>query len=349
MEQNGLSSTKRPHTKAPCLCNLPTFHCNQTPAVYREPFIMTGYRKANSSFSECLCYLFVLHNDVWNFWSSFLSLLVWLSWLYYLSHHVLFSEPYYHPLLCFWIGSSCYAMFSSIAHMFGCMSATVRSICFMVDYLGISVYVAGGGMYSYHHQLPLSSQIYDHMFPVLCLHLLLCVCATILSSLSRFYWLKHRFVIRAVAFTPATLSSFLPLILRLTTCVSKGADCISHTLHLHILSMVVICLLTFFFVSKIPERFAPGKFDISCFQSHTLFHAWCILLTSIQMYIFPIDSELRKTVLLDRISSSSQKVFRLFLLVVVIDVLLVSGLSVLVVKGFLNPNKVQPPSQQKQE
>ena len=194
------------------LCNLPTFHRNQTPAVYRD--------------------------DVWNFWSHFLPLLVWLSWLYYLSHHVHLSEPYYHPLLCFWIGSSYYVMFSSIAHMFGCMSATVRSICFMVDYLGISLYVAGGGMCSYHFQLPLSSPIYDHMFPVLCLHMLLSVFATILSSLSRFYWLKHRFVIRAVAFAPGTLSSFLPFFSRLAMCVSTGEDCISPTLHLHLLNMV---------------------------------------------------------------------------------------------------------------
>lgn len=352
--QNGLiSHNKRSLTNtasSSSLCSLPTFHRNQVPSVYKEPFIISGYRKPNSSLSECLCYAFVCHNDVWNFWSHFIPLLGWVSLLYYLSHHYDFSDSFYHPLLCFWIGGSCYALFSSVAHMFGCMSATVRSICFMVDYLGISIYVSGAGIFSYHHQLPLSSSIYDYVFPALCLHSLLCAVSTIFSSLSRFFWLKHRYVIRAVAFAPGVLSALSPFLLRLTVCVSTGEDCIRPTIHLHCISTAFIGLQALFFVSKIPERFSPGKFDV-CFQSHTLFHICSACMTSVQMYMFCIDSEIRKTDLVSKVSPTFQTVFLQFLAVIVTGVIVVSVLSLLVIRGVLVPNKVAPvpPSHQKQE
>lgn len=346
-QQNGTSSVLTPHPSTSCLRALPTYHRSQIPSLYKEPFIMSGYRKPNPSFFECIRYAFVCHNDVWNFWSHFLPLCIWLSWLYYLSYHYDFSDPYYYPLLCFWLGGCSYVLFSSIAHMFACKSATVRSTCFMFDYLGISVYVAGGGIYSFHHQQPLSSPLYQYEFPVLCLHLLASVSATLISSLTRFYWLKHRFLIRALAYVPSYLSSIVPFMLRMHTCASTGEDCIYATLHLHFISVVLTWVLLFFFVSKVPERFAPGKFDI-LFQSHTLFHFFSVVLTSIQMYMFPIDTELRKVALLTKIAPSFETVYLPFLAMIGIGLLQVGLFALLLVKGVLTPNKVELSHQNKE-
>ena len=319
------------------LCGLPTYHRNQVAPFYREPYIYTGYRKPNPSCFECVRYVFVCHNDVCNFWSHFLPLCVWLAWLYGLSFHHDLSQPYLYPLLCFWLGACSYALFSSIAHMFGCKLATVRTICFMLDYLGISAYVAGGGIYAYYQQQPLSSPLYGYQLHVLCLHMLLSVNATLVSSLSRFYWFKQRFFIRALAYTPAYFSSVVPLTLRLLSCMSTGDDCIHATLHLHLAAVVMSWVLLFFFVSKIPERFAPGKCDVF-FQSHTLFHLSAVALTSIQMYTYPIDAEIRKADLQDKVYLSFETVVIPFVTMVGVGLVLVGAFAFLIVRGILIPH-----------
>ena len=339
--------TRRPHSSHTS-CGLPTYHCNQIPPLYKEPFIITGYRKTDASISECVRYAFVCHNDVWNFWTHFLPLLAWLVWLYYISHQYDLSQSYYYPLLCFWAGGCSYALFSSIAHLFECKSVYVRTICYMVDYLGISLYAAGDGIYCFYHQQPLTSPLYDYMLPVVALHLVFSAAATLISSLSRYYWNKHRFLIRALAFCPAYFTAITSFCLRLLTCVSTGEDCMYRTIHLHVLGMVLSWILVFFFVSKVPERFAPGKFDIF-FQSHTLFHLSAAAMTSVQMYTYPIDSEARKASLLAKISPSFQSVFLPFLILIAVEFLQVGILALLVVKGVLIPNKAKPSYKAKQQ
>ena len=327
-----------PMKSSSSLCGLPTYHNSQVSVIYREPFIINGYRKADPSCFECVQYAFVRHNDVWNFWSHFLPLCAWLAWLYGLSFHYDLSQPYLYPLLCFWLGGCSYALFSSIAHLFGCKSATARSIAYMLDYLGISMYVAGGGIYAFYHQQPLSSPLYDYQFPFLCLHMLLSVNATLVSSLTRFYFYEQRFVIRALAYAPPYISSFAPVVLRLLSCVSTGHDCIHATLHLHLICIVLPWVILFFFVSKIPERFAAGTFDIF-FQSHTLFHLSSAVLTSIQMYTFPIDAEIRKADWHDKLHPSFETVFVPFVTMIVVGLAQVGAFTFLISKGILIPHK----------
>ena len=52
----------------------------------------------------------------------------------------------------------------------------------------------------------------------------------------------------------------------------------------------------FFFVSKIPERFAPGRFDYVG-QSHQLFHVSAVVLTTSQMMMIPTDALVRRDTL----------------------------------------------------
>ena len=321
------------------LGGLPTYPRSQVPAAYREPFIMSGYRKTNISLSECLAYTLVWHNDVCNFWSHFLPLLVWLPWLCLLSltHHL--SQPFYYPLLCFWFGSCAYALFSSIAHLFGAKSHLVRNVCFMADYIGITIIYAGGGLYNLHHQLPLSSSLYDYLFPLVCLHLLACVVAALFGSLSRFFWFRQRFLVRALAFFPAYVICITPFTLRMLSCASTGQDCIWPTIHLHFLSNSLTGIGVFFFVSKIPERLAPGRFDIFP-HSHTLFHICAVAFTSIQMYIFPQDSEIRKTQLLEKVSPSFMTLILPFLVMICVGLVQVLFLAFLLMRGVLVPHGV---------
>ena len=321
------------------LVGLSTYPRTQVPAAYREPFIMSGYRKTHASLSECLAYTLVWHNDVCNFWSHFLPLLLWVPWLYLLSLSLPLSQPFYYPLLCFWLGSCAYALLSSLAHLFGCMSLNLRTICFMVDYLGIATYTAGGGLYSLYHQLPLSTPLYHYLFPLICLHLLVCVMAALFCSLSRFFWFKLRFLVRALAFTPAYLICITPFLLRMLSCYSTGLDCIPSTIQLHFFSIFLTGVLTFFFVSKLPERLSPGRFDIFP-QSHTLFHISAVALTSIQMYIFPLDSQVRKTQLEDKVAPSFGNLILPFLVMISVGLAQILFLALLLRRGSLVPHRV---------
>ena len=323
---------------------LSTYHRSQVPPPYREPFIVHGYRKSNASISECVRYALVWHNDVCNFWSHFLPVIVWVIWLYLLSLSHDLSRPFYYPLLCFWLGACSYAVFSSTAHLFGCRSILVRTFCFMLDYLGISIYVAGGGIYSLHHQLPLSSSLYHYLFPLICVHLVASAAATLFSSLSRFFWLKQRFVIRAMAYSPAYSICIAPFYLRLLSCATSGQDCLWGTLHLHLLSVFLTWALLFFFVTKIPERFSQGRFDIFP-QSHTLFHILSAALTSVQMYVFPRDSEERKIELIERVSPSFEWVVLPFLGMIGVGLCVILFLTWLVVRGVLIPNRCDTTTQ----
>jgi predicted membrane channel-forming protein YqfA (hemolysin III family) len=93
----------------------------------------------------------------------------------------------------------------------------------------------------------------------------------------------------------------------------------------------------FFFVSKIPERLAPGRFDIFP-HSHTLFHISAIALTSIQMYVFPKDSQIRKTQLLEKISPSFMTLILPFLVMICVGLVQVLFLAFLLVRGVLVPH-----------
>lgn len=338
--QNGTRHTNQSPSPTSCLCGLPTYPRSQTSPIYTEPFLMTGYRKPDPTFFECIHYTFACHNDVWNFWTHFVPLCTWVPWLFYLSYHYDFTDPYYYPLLCFWIGSCSYVFFSSMAHLFGCVSSNIRSICFMLDYLGISVYVAGSGLCTLYHQPPLSSPFYPYQLHLVWLHLLLCFSATLMSCWSRFYWFKYRFYLRSLCYLPAYCTCIAPFLLRVISCFSVGEECMSDTLYLHFISIALTWLLLFFFVTKIPERFAPGKFDIF-FQSHTLFHLSSVALTTIHMYILPLEAEARKAALLTKISPSFGTVILPFLTMISIGLIQVAIFSCLVVKGVLISNKIK--------
>ena len=132
-ECSSLPNQSQASSCPPSSSHLPLLHHTQIPSVYKEPFIINHYRKPDCSFSDCVRYGFVWHNDVWNFWTHFVPLWVWLTWLYALSYQYDFTDSYYYPLLCFWFGGCIAALFSSMAHMFGCKSFTVRTVCFMVE------------------------------------------------------------------------------------------------------------------------------------------------------------------------------------------------------------------------
>lgn len=309
--------------------------------VYREPYILNGYRSPTLSWSQCVQHAFVLHNDVGNFWTHFIPFLVWVVWLIALAiSWENFFQVYHYPMLCFWAGACSYSLFSSLAHLFCCKSFLVRTVCFILDYLGIAMYALGSDIASLFYLSPTSSLVYRYRNLVISLEVMFAILATLLCGLSRFYWRDLRFVIRATAYVIPYCCGIGPYLHRVCICWFYGTDCVPETFLFHMMGVVFTNLLVFFFVTKIPERFCPGKFD-RFFQSHQLFHLCAAALTSLQMYYLPIEVVLRREALLDvegAIPTWQTTLFP-FISAEVIGLGVVCGLGYLTKRGVLTTNK----------
>lgn len=314
----------------------------QISPIFREPFILGGYRTVGTSFTDCIRYTCVLHNDVGNFWTHFVPFLIWITWLAYeAKYNIDFTDPYFYPLLCFWVGASSYAFFSSMAHAFSCRSFEVRTVCFTLDYLGIALYALGGGISAFFYQQSVHSPYFSYKYPILFLEASFAVSAVVFGGLTRFFWKKYRFVIRILSFVLPYMSALLPFLQRFLRCIMTGEECVHETLHLHFIGVLLTMTLTFFFVTKIPERFAPGKFDYF-FQSHQIFHITAAIQTTMQMYMIPYDGRARRKVL-EAVGGTSPDItttFVPFLTAVVFGLLTAVILGYLMRVGVLTSNKV---------
>ena len=332
-----------PNNAAPSSIFPSLFHRTKVPPYYREPFIMDGYRKPNSSLSEALAYTLVpSNNDCLNFWTHFIPLVVWIVWFWALSHRLDLSDPYFYPLACLWVGCCTYAVCSSGAHLLGCMRLEVRQVCFLVDYMGISMYTFSGSLSIFFYLYPPDSLYVRYKWVTLFVFGALCVGATVMSGLSRFYWERWRFVIRVLAYGLPYVILSVPAWIRFLGCQFAGRDCTMETHYLHLVAIAMIGLLAFFFISKVPERFAPGRFD-AVFQSHQLFHLCAATVSCLHMYTFPIDAVIRRELMAAAgVVPDFNSTILLYAVVNACNLVFVAVLSLKVIKGTLLSNKQYP-------
>ena len=303
--------------------------------IYWEPYIVTGYRRTDISVWDCLRYTLVFHNDVGNFWTHFAFLLVWLAWLAGLSMKLDLSDPFWYPLLLLWFGGCSYAFCSSLAHCMATKSVILRQICFITDYLGIALYGFGGDVAYLFYERAVGSTFYEYKWTLVIVYTLSALNSTALCSLSRFYCGKQRYLLRALSFTLPYLGGVFPFWHRIFLCYFHGEQCFGETLHLHVFTCLASFLMIFFFVTKLPERAFPGKFDY-IFHSHQLFHIVSATITSFQFYFVPIDAALRREELLQNPYMSPDLYTTFIPLVIVV----LGGLSIVAIFGLLVSSNV---------
>lgn len=99
--------------------------------------------------------------------------------------------------------------------------------------------------------------------------------------------------------------------------------------------------MAFFFVSKLPERLAPGRFDFF-FHSHQLFHVAAAIVTTFQFYMIPIDAYLRREALTrdPAMLPSIATTLLPFGFVLLVGLAIIAVLGSLVVKRVIISNKV---------
>ena len=258
---------------------------------FREPYIINGYRQTDISIWQCIKYAFVVHNDCGNFWTHFIPFLLWIVWLPYMSCRLDLSDPFWYPLLTLWLGHVITFLTSSIAHLFGCKSKLYRKICFIIDYHGISSNMMGGSLACYFYERPLRESLFDYKWTFIWTNVIVNLSATLMCCLSFFSLQKYRFIVQISSYIIQYMVSFFPFYSNLLLYMINGNETVPLNIPTHLLIYFLTLTMVFFFVSRIPERFSPGKFDYF-FHSHQLFHVTSVVLCFIQLYTVQLDAKL---------------------------------------------------------
>lgn len=314
-----------------CGHTLPLLSHTDVPPRVIENFILTGYRFPNYSLKECLLSAFRPTNETGNFWTHFLPVFIFSYYFVEVfewegAPHC--RDPFFYALWNYFIGVLCLLMASSMAHLLNSMSLVVREVCFFVDYGTISAYTVGSSLAYYYYIHPQAAVVerggyntshtdWKHdpapasalpnatafnMFfetfyiPSACVVAIICVLS---CCNTRQRWRKYRYVIRTLVFLLPFLVSSTPVFYRLLTkspysttstsfAVSTSMSCYFYR---HCLWLIVSAV---FNISKIPERLAPGRFDIWG-HSHQWFH--CCTFLSILDELQMIKAEVRAILL----------------------------------------------------
>ncbi|MCJ8747301.1 hypothetical protein PDJAM_G00151860 [Pangasius djambal] len=270
----------------------PVFNVHQVPKAYQEDCIISGYRHPRSSATDCILSLFQLTNETLNVWTHFLP--TWY-FLYKLLTVVfiqdVWTDAYTWPLLVFLLSCCVYPLASSCAHTFSTMSTRSRHICYFFDYGALSLYSLGSAIAYSAYVVPdawVNSAFHRCYVPAAVLN---SVISTTMACYSRFGFpphSNHNTVNRFAESKRARLGK----VLRIFLCVGEG--CTANEVNsLHVYHTLLAFLTGFLFATHLPERLAPGRFDLIG-HSHQLFHVCGIIGTHFQMQAIQMDMTLRR-------------------------------------------------------
>ena len=265
---------------------------DQIAPQFREPFILTGYRRPNMRASDCIKSVFLPGcNECMNVWSHFIAFILFVLKFYNIySTEYSIMDPFTWPLLSFAMGICGFCLMSSTAHMFNSMSVNVRHSCFFMDYAAISVYSVGAGQAFYFYSRPLDPSIFplQSVNVFLITSLLVSFSSTLLCCLSRHRWHKAKYIIRTASyFTPFSVNAF-PYLYRMFHCTSDIDCTITKSLPIFKLHCFFYILSAVANMVRFPERIFPGKFDLLG-HSHHFLHVFTALGAAYQFDAIQMD------------------------------------------------------------
>lgn len=306
---------------------MPLLRHTDVPPRVIENFILTGYRFPNYSLRDCLLSAFRPTNETGNFWTHFLPVFVFFYYfveVFEWDGAPLGDDPFFYPMWTYFIGVFCLLMASSLAHLLNSMSIVVREVCFFVDYGTISAYTVGSSMAYYYYIHPRAGLVetqgqngsqmdlnqdrssyatldfnifFDtYYIPSACVIAIICVLS---CCNTRQKWRHYRYVIRTLVFLLPFFISSTPIFYRLLTrspyLDKPSSFASSNSMAIYFYRHCFWLLLSAAFnISKVPERFAPGRFDIWG-HSHQWFH--CFTFLSILDELHMIKAEVKAILL----------------------------------------------------
>lgn len=234
-------------------------------------FILTGYRY-DLSCSECATSLFFFHNETLNIWTHSIGFAVF-TW--FLIRDFITSNPDENFLLAASIGDNLVLLFyiasilscmtaSTMLHLFSGCSVKSYNTCLQLDLWGITLATLASFVSGLH--LLFKCHLYTRIFYQLATVVLIMIVVMHHAS-------KHDDVIDSAGFIAVSLAGFVPLFHGIY--INGLRPDTLHFVGNIIIFYILFGVGVFFFLTKIPERFAPGCFDYVG-ASHQLWHIFSL-------------------------------------------------------------------------
>ena len=261
---------------------------DQVPSFFREPFIISSYRKCDSSAWYCFRSLFQSTNETINIWSHILAFVVFVfRFISVFSKHDPWQDSHVYPLFCFAFGICIMLVMSVGAHLFNCMSVKARHICFFFDYAVCFVY-----------SRPVDSDISIFNTPPLFLGISAAISFASTFACCYSFSKKNRFdaMVKAGTYTSSWLFNTSPYLTMLLLC-EKASTCSSHaSVHYFARHCLFYAGGTLAYVCRIPERLMIGVFDILG-HSHHFLHILCAIGAADEFSAVELDMIQRRAVM----------------------------------------------------
>ncbi|XP_010881434.2 membrane progestin receptor beta [Esox lucius] len=277
----------------------PTVPVSHVPALFREPYILSGYRPVGQDWRCYLLSVFQRHNETLNIWTHLLAgPLVLLRVWAYVGVHGLPLDAASLPLCLYVLSALTYLGCSVTAHLLQSHSELAHYSLFFLDYVGVAVYQYGCALAHYFYCSEPAwreSAVGVWFLPGAAL-LAWLSCASCCFAKYR-YRRPYPLQRKICQLIPTSMAYFLdisPVAHRLAT-VSWGQD---PALPLHALQMAFFLLASLFFSCPVPERFFPGRCDIMG-QGHQVFHLFLSLCTLSQLEALFLDYGRQRDTLLE--------------------------------------------------
>lgn len=296
----------------------PTVPASQVPDLFREPYILSGYRPVGQAWHCYLLSLFQRHNESVNAWTHLLAIPALLlccranpeAW----SHGL---DAVSLPLGLYVLSCLAYLSCSAAAHLLQSHSELTHYSVFFLDYVGVAVYAYGSALAHYFYgSEPVwqSGRVGPAFLP--CVGLLgVTSCGASCFSMVR-YQRPYPLARKLYQLVPLSLMYMLvnsPVVHRLV--MVPWTD--ETALPFHALQVAFSLLSVAFFSCPVPERFFPGCCDILG-QGHQIFHVFISLSTLSQLEAVFLDYGRRRDTIL-RVFGERQLWFAsLFFLILVL-------------------------------
>lgn len=245
-------------------------------------YVRHGYRPPTQSFSKCFGSMFRIHTETMNIWTHIFGVVMFciLALYVYTSGMSKISLlPWYEQVIIgmFFLSAITCLSLSSLFHTVNNHSEDIALLFCRMDYSGITVLITGSCIPCYYYSFYCATfSRYLHIGVTF----ILCALCLLFCLLKRFTNPKFR-VVRAVMFIAFGFYGFVPAIQVLSQVGFAYAEA-AYSLSGLIKMASVYVSGAGLYISRIPERFFPGRFDIWA-SSHQLFHV-CVLVAAYLHY-----------------------------------------------------------------
>lgn len=260
----------------------PTVAASQVPSLFREPYILSGYRPVQQDWRCYVLSLFQKHNESLNVWTHLLAgPVLLLRWWANVATLGCTLDTASLPLLLFLLSSLTYLYLSVAAHLLQSHSERAHYFFFFLDYVGVAVYQYGCslGHYFYASEPAWRERVGVMFLPGAAFFgWLSCTGCCYAKFRYRRPYPPQRKVCQLIPAGLAYVLGISPIAHRLLT-VSWSHE---PSLPFHALQIACFLSSALFFSCPIPERFFPGTCDFAG-QGHQIFHVLLSLCTLSQL------------------------------------------------------------------